>query len=144
LEETQNMLQLHGIRQEKNIEVKENNFCYKSESSPIFFYVYNILNTYSRDRNPLKSSDFLHQEFKMGQSSDRNSQFMNQMWGTNSLVTDYIPSDQKKMLREISNDVLVPKKHDFAIQNEIHEKIRNDRDYDDWEYGTEPLYEVNK
>ena len=80
----------------------------------------------------------------MGQSSDRNSQFMNQMWGTNSLVTDYIPSDQKKMLREISNDVLVPKKHDFAIQNEIHEKIRNDRDYDDWEYGTEPLYEVNK
>jgi hypothetical protein len=80
----------------------------------------------------------------MGQSSDRNAQFMNQMWGTNSLVTDYTPSDQKKMLREINNDVLVPKKHDFAIQNEIHEKIRNDADYDDWEYGTEPLYEVNK
>ena len=140
------MPQLHGIRQEKNIEVKENNF-YKSEKSPIFFYVYNIhffLNTYSRDRNPLKSSDFLHQEFKMGQSSDRNAQFMNQTWGTNSLVTDYTPSDQKKMLREINNDVLVPKKHDFAIQNEIHEKIRNDTDYDDWEYGTEPLYEVNK
>ena len=80
----------------------------------------------------------------MGQSSDRNAQFMNQMWGTNSLVTYYTPSDQKKMLREINNDVLVPKKHDFAIQNEIHEKIRNDADYDDWEYGTEPLYEVNK
>lgn len=80
----------------------------------------------------------------MGQSSDRNAQFMNQMWGTNSLVTDYTPSDQKKMLCEINNDVLVPKKHDFAIQNEIHEKIRNDADYDDWEYGTEPLYEVNK
>jgi hypothetical protein len=23
---------------------------------------------------------------------------------------------------------------------ELHEKIRNDDDYDDWEYGTEPTY----
>jgi phosphopantothenoylcysteine synthetase/decarboxylase len=46
-----------------------------------------------------------------------------------------------KMLREIANDDLTPKKHDFKVQNEIHEKIRNDDDYDDWEYGTEPLYE---
>jgi hypothetical protein len=22
----------------------------------------------------------------------------------------------------------------------LHEKIRNDEDYDDWEYGTEPTY----
>jgi hypothetical protein len=49
--------------------------------------------------------------------------------------------NQKKMLREIANDLLTPKKHDFAVQNEIHERIRNDQDYDDWEYGTEPLYE---
>jgi hypothetical protein len=80
----------------------------------------------------------------MGQPSDRNTEFMKQMWGTNGLVTDYGILEQKKMLREINNDVLVPKKHDFATQNEIHEKIRNDNDYDDWEYGTEPLYEVNK
>ena len=46
----------------------------------------------------------------------------------------------QKMLREIANDDLTPKKHDFHTQNEIHEKIRNDEDYDDWEYGTEPLY----
>ncbi len=46
----------------------------------------------------------------------------------------------KKMLREINHDDLTPKKHDFHTQNEIHEKIRNDDDYDDWEYGTEPLY----
>ena len=44
------------------------------------------------------------------------------------------------MLREIASDDLTPKKHDFHIQNEIHEKIRNDEDYDDWDYGTEPLY----
>jgi hypothetical protein len=49
--------------------------------------------------------------------------------------------NQKKMLREIANDDITPKKHDFVVQNEIHERIRNDQDYDDWEYGTEPLYE---
>jgi len=80
----------------------------------------------------------------MGQPSDRNAEFMRQTWGTSELVTDYGTLEEKKMLREINNDVLVPKKHDFATQNEIHEKIRNDDDYDDWEYGTEPLYEVNK
>jgi hypothetical protein len=48
------------------------------------------------------------------------------------------------MLREIKNDDLTTKKHDFHIQNEIHEKIRNDDDYDDWEYGTEPIYESKK
>jgi hypothetical protein len=45
----------------------------------------------------------------------------------------------QKMLREISNDDLTPKKHDFHVQKELHEKIRNDEDYDDWEYGTEPI-----
>ncbi|MEB3326562.1 MAG: hypothetical protein VKI39_02515 [Synechococcus sp.] len=29
--------------------------------------------------------------------------------------------------------------HHFEVQKEIHRKIRNDPDYDDWEYGTEPL-----
>ena len=46
----------------------------------------------------------------------------------------------QKMLREIANDDLTPKKHDFNVQNEIHQKLRNDEDYDDWEYGTEPTY----
>ena len=41
----------------------------------------------------------------------------------------------QKMLREIANDDLTPKKHDFVKQNDIHEKIRNDEDYDDWDYG---------
>ena len=47
------------------------------------------------------------------------------------------------MLREINNDDFTPKKHDFVHQNEIHEKIRNDNDYDDWSYGTEPFYGQN-
>jgi len=32
-----------------------------------------------------------------------------------------------------------PSAHDFEVQKEIHRQIRNDPDYDDWEYGTEPL-----
>ena len=56
-----------------------------------------------------------------------------------SLVTDYQASS---MLREIYNDDITPKRHDFHIQKEIHEKIRNDDDYDDWEYGTEPVFGI--
>ena len=70
---------------------------------------------------------------------DRNVEYMYEQWGTNGLITDYNRNPQK-MLREIANDDLTPKKHDFAIQKELHEKIRNDDDYDDWEYGTEPNY----
>ena len=28
--------------------------------------------------------------------------------------------------------------HDFEVQKEVHQQIRNDPDYDDWAYGTEP------
>jgi len=90
----------------------------------------------------------------MGQSPvDRDVNYMREMWGTTKLVSDYgsmtpkndfldnLANDQhQKMLREIANDDLTPKKHDFSHQNEIHEKIRNDDDYDDWDYGTEPYY----
>jgi phosphosulfolactate synthase (CoM biosynthesis protein A) len=75
----------------------------------------------------------------MSQPSDRNLDFMKQTWGTNVLVTDYGVLEKTKMLREINNDNLTPKKHDFIVQNELHEKIRNQNDYDDWEYGTEPI-----
>jgi hypothetical protein len=78
----------------------------------------------------------------MGQQSDRNKEYMMDMWGTNSLVTDYkSPENQpKKMISEIMNDDYAVKKHNLTIQNELHQKIRNDEDYDDWEYGTEPVY----
>jgi hypothetical protein len=32
-----------------------------------------------------------------------------------------------------------PGPHDFDVQKDAHRRIRNDPDYDDWEYGTEPL-----
>ena len=75
----------------------------------------------------------------MGKPSDRDSNYMYDQWGTTRLVTDY---QAPRMLREIYNDDITPKRHDFHIQKEIHEKIRNDEDYDDWEYGTEPVFGI--
>lgn len=48
--------------------------------------------------------------------------------------------DNKLILSEILHDNLDPKHHDLKKQAELHEKIRNDEDYDDWDYGTEPVY----
>ena len=81
----------------------------------------------------------------MTKKVDKDENFMKNEWGTEFLSSEYGWEEKiqkQKMLREIANDELTPKKHDFYHQNEIHEKIRNDEDYDDWEYGTEPLYEV--
>lgn len=79
----------------------------------------------------------------MGKPADRDVNYMYSMWGTTSLISDYNSFEvikEKKMLREIANDDKTPKKHDFVVQNELHEKIRNDEDYDDWSYGTEPSW----
>jgi hypothetical protein len=40
---------------------------------------------------------------------------------------------------ESSVPVVAEHPHDFEVQKELHQQIRNDPDYDDWEYGTEPL-----
>lgn len=37
------------------------------------------------------------------------------------------------------SDPATPHPHDFEAQKRIHRRIRNDPDYDDWDYGTEPL-----
>ena len=94
----------------------------------------------------------------MNPNPDRNTNYMRELWGTDKLVTDYASLEapaqsyggshyshghgffKGRMLREIANDDITPKKHDFTVQKEIHEKIRNDEDYDDWEYGTEPIF----
>lgn len=79
----------------------------------------------------------------MSKQVDRNENYMHEMWGTDYLVSDYgweSKIKKQRMLREIANDDSTPKRHDFHTQKEIHEKIRNDQDYDDWEYGTEPTY----
>ena len=83
----------------------------------------------------------------MTKKVDKDREYMMNMWGTEYLSSDYgweSKLERQKMLREISNDELTPKKHDFISQNELHSNIRNDDDYDDWEYGTEPLYKFKK
>jgi hypothetical protein len=65
---------------------------------------------------------------------DRDTNYMYQMWGTTHLITD----PPKRVIQEIMHDSAP--KHDFKKQQDLHEKIRNDDDYDDWEYGTEPSY----
>ncbi len=80
----------------------------------------------------------------MSKKVDKDINFMKSQWGTEFLSSEYGwegKIQSSKMLREIARDEMIPKKHDFETQNEIHSKIRNDEDYDDWEYGTEPLYE---
>ena len=74
------------------------------------------------------------------QPVDRDSNYMREMWGTTHLITDYHtqPQPKKQVLSEIMHDDM--KKHNFKVQDEIHQRIRNDEDYDDWEYGTEPSY----
>ena len=69
----------------------------------------------------------------MGNSPvDRDSNYMREMWGTTHLVTDYIRTEtmndfldnlgnhqHQKMLREIANDKLTPKKSDKIKESEI-------------------------
>ena len=69
---------------------------------------------------------------------DRNSDYMREMWGTTHLITDYDNVPPKRVIQEVMHD-LAPK-HNLKKQQELHEKIRNEEDYYDWEYGTEPGY----
>jgi hypothetical protein len=69
---------------------------------------------------------------------DRNQDYMKEMWGTTRLITDYDNLPPKRIIQEVMHDVAP--KHDLKRQSELHEKIRNDEDYDDWDYGTEPNY----
>jgi len=68
------------------------------------------------------------------------------MWGTTDLITDYGSMkkiDEKKVIQEIMHDDVPNKKHHLKEQTEMHQKIRNDEDYDDWSYGTEPSFGVS-
>lgn len=69
---------------------------------------------------------------------DRNSSYMQETWGTIGLISDY-GIENKFLLREVMHDNN-PKKHFLKEQTELHESIRNDDDYDDWDYGTEPCF----
>jgi hypothetical protein len=45
---------------------------------------------------------------------------------------------EQQLIQEILYDD--HKKHNLKKQTELHKNIRNDSDYDDWEYGTDANY----
>ena len=50
---------------------------------------------------------------------------------------DNLANDQhQKMLREIANDDITPKKHDSKVQNDLYERINDDYDEDGLDYDT--------
>jgi hypothetical protein len=67
-------------------------------------------------------------------SVNRNYNNMHELWG----ATDYNLEKPKRVIQEIMHDSAP--RHNLKKQTDLHEKIRNDDDYDDWEYGTEPNY----
>ena len=64
--------------------------------------------------------------------------YMNDMW-TCSNMNCNCRKEEKKVIQEIMHDD-IGRKHHLKEQAELHEKIRNDNDYDDWSYGTEPSF----
>jgi hypothetical protein len=60
------------------------------------------------------------------------------MWGNVKLPTENVVPKNKQVIQEIMHD-LAPI-HDLKKQTDLHEKIRNDDDYDDWDYGMEVSY----
>ena len=74
---------------------------------------------------------------------DRDQEYMRQMWGTTHLITDYQTEPPKRIIQEIMHDDISKNQHKLKEQSEMHQKIRNSDDYDDWDYGTEPNYGVS-
>ena len=60
------------------------------------------------------------------------------MWEKASSSKNEEKNSKKRIIQEIMHDSAPT--HDFRKQNDLHEIIRNEEDYDDWEYGTEPNY----
>ena len=72
---------------------------------------------------------------------DQDKNYMRDRWGTTKPITDNDKEKPKRVIQEIMHDY-APNQN-LKKQTELHERIRNDEDYDDWEYGTEPVYGKN-
>ena len=46
---------------------------------------------------------------------------------------------EPKMLREISNDDITTKKYDSMVKKDLHERISEDENTDEWDYQSEPI-----
>ena len=48
-------------------------------------------------------------------------------------------NSNKKMLREIENDQLTPKKYDISVQNDLYEKRKDDFEEDGLDYDIDSI-----
>ena len=67
--------------------------------------------------------------------TDRDSQYMREMWGTTHLITDY--STDKRVLQEVMFDPANKNK-----ENKV--ELIETTDENEFEYGIEPTYRLNK
>lgn len=67
--------------------------------------------------------------------TDRDPQYMKEMWGTTKLVTDY--SKNERVLQEVMFDPA------NTVKSQISE-LSETFDENEFEYGIEPTYKLNK
>jgi len=81
----------------------------------------------------------------MGRPVDRDVNYMKTMFGTTKLVTDYEASrpDFMRLAREgiqkYKDSLVSLASEDLSNSSDMAGSLRNSDDYDDWEYGTEPI-----
>ena len=60
---------------------------------------------------------------------NKETQCLQEILSSDSFISEYVSPDQ-----------LLTQENKLIKQEKLHEIIRNDEDYDDWDYGTEPSY----
>ncbi len=68
----------------------------------------------------------------MGKPSDRDPSYMRSTHGTSKLITDYGSLESLVTHGESTCET-------GANSSDVAGSLRNQDDYDDWEYGTEPI-----
>ena len=57
----------------------------------------------------------------------------------NDFLDNLANEQHQKMLREISNDNITPKKRDTLVQNDVYERKNDDFEDDDLDYDTDAI-----
>ena len=57
----------------------------------------------------------------------------------NDFLDNLANHQHQKMLREIANDNITPKKYDFSVQNDLYEKRKDDFEEDGLDYDMDSI-----
>ena len=58
---------------------------------------------------------------------------------SNDFLDNLANHQHQKMLREIANDQITPKKYDFTVQNDLYEKRKDDFEEDGLDYDIDSI-----